>query len=278
MQRHKSLLVAVDGSESSLHALEESVRLAKWSHARVTVVTVAPSYDGDLSLVGVKDIGSLVFEPCLETLGKILDAADSAGISIKPVCEVGEPVERIISVANAEECDLIVMGRGRPRSILGRVFWKSPTLGVIESGGRDVLVVPAGSPLSWNRILLLLNGRSGNEKVLGRGAALAGSYGAELQILVDSSLFPSFPHSLASELGSERRKELSASMGSDLKYECISLRGDTLRAISDLAGKEEPEMIVLGHRGSSGQGFFLTASLVERIIDSFSFPLYVVAT
>ena len=50
MVKYHRLLVAVDGSASSLHALQESFKLTgSW----VTVVTVAPFYGGGLELVEV---------------------------------------------------------------------------------------------------------------------------------------------------------------------------------------------------------------------------------
>ncbi len=68
MVKYNRLLVGLDGSETSLHALQESFKLSKnW----VTVVTVAPSYAGDLRIMGVsgirKNSGSPVIQDCDHT-------------------------------------------------------------------------------------------------------------------------------------------------------------------------------------------------------------------
>lgn len=49
MGKYNRLPVGLDGSETSLHALRESFKISK---NRVTVVTVAPSYEGDLRIMG----------------------------------------------------------------------------------------------------------------------------------------------------------------------------------------------------------------------------------
>ncbi len=57
---YKKLLVAMDGSEVSLHAFKEALRI---SRTDVLVLSVAPPYSGDLRVVGT-DLG----EPFAPTL------------------------------------------------------------------------------------------------------------------------------------------------------------------------------------------------------------------
>jgi nucleotide-binding universal stress UspA family protein len=107
MDKYKRLLVAVDGSDTSLHALQESFKLTgSW----VTVVTVAPFYEGDLRLVGVANPQALMTEPCNTALETAQEMADRAGAVIQTVCAVGRPHEGIVDLAAAGSRDLIVMG------------------------------------------------------------------------------------------------------------------------------------------------------------------------
>jgi nucleotide-binding universal stress UspA family protein len=76
MAKYNRLLVGVDGSETSLHALQESFKLSKnW----VTVVTVAPSYAGDLRIMGVSGVREKLQEPCDTALARAQEVADAAG-------------------------------------------------------------------------------------------------------------------------------------------------------------------------------------------------------
>ena len=59
----KRILVAVDGSDSSLHALRQAMALARAEKGAITVVSVAP-YTGDLSLVGVREnVNDMILAP-----------------------------------------------------------------------------------------------------------------------------------------------------------------------------------------------------------------------
>ena len=63
---YKKLLVAMDGSDVSLHAFKEALRI---SRTDVLVLSVAPPYSGDLRVVGT-DLGDLLRQPCLGRPGQ----------------------------------------------------------------------------------------------------------------------------------------------------------------------------------------------------------------
>jgi Xaa-Pro aminopeptidase len=107
MAKYSRLLVAVDGSETSLHALREAFKLTgSW----VTVVAVAPFYEGDLTLVGVPGAERVMREPCDTALARAQELAQAAGAVIQPVCQRGEPHARLVELAETGSRDLIVMG------------------------------------------------------------------------------------------------------------------------------------------------------------------------
>ena len=59
MAAYKNILLGVDGSDASLHAFTEGVRLAG-REVKLVAVSVAPEYNGDLRLVGVHDPQKLI--------------------------------------------------------------------------------------------------------------------------------------------------------------------------------------------------------------------------
>ena len=52
---YRSILVAVDGSDSGFNALRQALSLAKAEKGAITVISVAPPHGGELSLVGVRE-------------------------------------------------------------------------------------------------------------------------------------------------------------------------------------------------------------------------------
>src|SRR3990172_8432533 len=141
MGRWRKMLVAIDGSESSLHALRESFKLAAKEKSWITVASVVPPYEGDLDLVGIGYVQHAMRHPCEKALSEAARIAEAEGALIKTVCEEGVPHERIIDLAEAENCELIVMGK-RGLSKVERMLVGSVTARVIGYGQKDVLVIP----------------------------------------------------------------------------------------------------------------------------------------
>ncbi|GJQ52152.1 MAG: universal stress protein [Anaerolineaceae bacterium] len=106
-----NILLAVDGSEHSLHAARKAAELAralKSSELQVVVV-----YDPMPPILGDPDF-QIVLNARLEGAQKVLQSATEAigEIPSKVNAEAiaGDPAESIISIAETRKCDLIVMG------------------------------------------------------------------------------------------------------------------------------------------------------------------------
>ncbi|MGE5807742.1 MAG: universal stress protein, partial [Nitrospirota bacterium] len=117
MGKYKKILVAVDGSESSRNALHQAFRLAVDEKCWITVTSVVPPYEGEIEILGVKDIKAALRKPCDDALGEAQRLAEKERALIKTVCEEGEVHERIVDLAEAENCDVIVMGRRGMRPV-----------------------------------------------------------------------------------------------------------------------------------------------------------------
>lgn len=114
----KKILVAIDGSEASKHALNFAVDLAEQISAELQLLTIVPPVllpSLDLYKVKSKAIKEYTIE--LGTiLRKILDDAQdeaqkkSPKLKISTELKTGEPYKQIVKVAQLGEFDLIVMG------------------------------------------------------------------------------------------------------------------------------------------------------------------------
>ena len=137
----KRLLVCVDMSQPSSHALGVALGLAKAENASLTALAVAPPYEGDLSLVGVHDLEAVMRQPCEQALDMARKAASANGMDIKTLCEKGDPGQVIADTAEGLNADLVVMGI-RNTSAVGRMLLGSVTARAVGLSHVDVLLVP----------------------------------------------------------------------------------------------------------------------------------------
>ncbi|HAM51978.1 MAG TPA: universal stress protein [Nitrospiraceae bacterium] len=281
MGRYKKLLVAIDGSESSIHALRQSFKLAANEKSWITVVCVVPSYEGDLDLVGVGNIMESVRKPCEDVLAGVKSVAESEGALIKTVCEEGEAYQRIIDCAETENCEVIVMGRqgfGR----LERALVGSVTARVIGYSRQDVLVVPRNTDLGWQRVLVATDGSKFSRAATERAIDFAEAYGGELRVLSVVDVPPEFygeAPEVVDNLTKKARgytedvKKRAEERG--IKTENFVREGETYRAIIDLAREQMADTIVLGSHGRTGLRRLLMGSVTEKVIGHAPCPILV---
>lgn len=112
---YQHILIATDGSELSDKALRQGFELAKGIGARITVVTVSPTFHtftGDAFMVTTTPEGFRA--DCRAEARQILGAASSTASKVGVSCEGlhvedDRPYQAIIDTATKKGCDLIVM-------------------------------------------------------------------------------------------------------------------------------------------------------------------------
>ncbi len=180
---YRSIIVAVDGSLTSLNALKQAFRIEK---ALVTVVCAIPFYGVDLSLLDLQMLKTNVQEKLKQFCDKALAAAGEIAkdkaVSIETICEMGQPHEVIVENARQTGCDLIVLGR-RGLGRIERTLTGSVTARVIGFSPVDVMVVPRDSSLGWDRILLATDGSEFSKTATIRAMELVKATGAELKVV-----------------------------------------------------------------------------------------------
>lgn len=274
--------MALDGSGPGLHALEEAIRLAQWARGRVTAITVVPPYEGDLSLVGVRDIKSAISGPCEEVLSEALDIAEAMNFPIDVVCEEGEPHEKILERAEAKRCDLIVMGAGAHRPILG-ILLGSVMPKVIAHSRQDVLVIPERAAIDWEKMLLVADGSSYSEIAAERAIDLAAAYGGELKVMLIPEAFFSASKKVVSSGGASTSgathgnaryiEERAAKAG--VRCEILAQSGGVFGAVRRITEQQGIGMIVTGADGRTGLKRLLVGDVAERIIHRAQRPVFI---
>jgi nucleotide-binding universal stress UspA family protein len=273
----------VDGSDASLHACTEGMRLAGQG-AKLVVVSVAPEYNGDLGLVGVHDPQKLITQPCDMALTRSQEAAAKLGVQVKTICAIGQPYARLVELADDENCDLILIGTKGMTSLqyalLGSVARK-----VIGFSPKDVLVVPEAARIGWDHILLATDLSPNSKGAENRALELALAYHSKLSILKVMEL-PTCLYGEAGALGCslpENRGKLlddlqarAASWG--ITPEIIVKQGESYKIIVDTAKALGADVIVMGSHGRTGLTRLLMGSNTEKVIGSAQCPVLVVKT
>lgn len=283
MGKYRKILVAIDGSESSMHTLRESIKFASDEKSWITAVSVIPRYVGDLGSMWVDNIGESMRKPCDLAISKAKKIAEDERVFIRTVCEEGEIYERITDLAEAENHDLIVMGR-KGMGRLERTLVGSVTARVIGYAHKDVLVVPEGAVIGWKNILIATDGSKYSEAAINRAVNFAKAYGGILNIVSVVDIPPEFYANIkaldtadgltkkAKSFIETVKKEAEAQ---EVRTETFIKEGDASKVITDLAREQHIDMIVIGSHGRTGLRRLLMGSTAERVIGNAVCPVLV---
>jgi len=129
MSAYRRILVAVDGSPTSMKGLREAIRLAKDDRAQLFIVHVVNELYAFANLEGLTagmDIVPALREGGRRVLAKATALADKGGIRAKTLMREtpgGAAADLIVREARKQRADLIVLGthgrRGLRRAVLG---------------------------------------------------------------------------------------------------------------------------------------------------------------
>lgn len=149
MSAYRRILVAVDGSPTSMKGLREAIRLAKDARAQLFLVHVVNEFYAFANLDGYApgvDLVPSLREGGRRILAKAKAAADKAGVRAKTLMREtlgGPAADTIVRDARRQRADLIVLGthgrRGLRRLVLG-----SDAEAVVRTSPVPVLLVRAG--------------------------------------------------------------------------------------------------------------------------------------
>jgi len=282
MAKYRKILVAYDGSASARNGLAVASHLAKEDKSWIKVLTVLPSYEGDLELVGVSNIKETIEGPGRNLLTEAQEIADREDVHILTNMTQGEPYDKIVHVAEDENCDLIVMGR-RGKNQLERELVGSVTARVIGYTRKDVLVVPEGTKLTRKNILLATDGSPSCETAVDRAIELAREQSASLtavSVVYTNDEYLALAPGIVEKLIAKAKEKLATikQKGKDAGVAITSLvkEGEAFEAITNLAQNNNIDLIVMGSHGKKGLQRLLMGSVTERTIGYASCPVLVV--
>ncbi len=281
-KEYRTVLVPVDGSEASFHALEQAFQFSSTEKSWITVVCVAPDYEGDLdTLAAGDDLLAKMRQPYEKALLKAKEIAAQRGYIIKTVLEEGEPSSCIVDLADAHNRELIIMGR-RGLSNLERAFVGSVTQRVIGQSHGDVVVVPEGVPLAWKKIMVATDGSPCSQAAIERAVRFAKAYGGEIEVVsvvdIPDELYgdaPDLVEELVRKASCYTDDAVQIIKDNGISATAHVLEGVAYEVIPDLARTLEAQVIVVGSHGRTGMSRLLMGSVAEKIIGFASCPVLV---
>jgi nucleotide-binding universal stress UspA family protein len=145
---YRKILAVTFGTDLSIKAVNEAVRLAKALAAKLFVLHVRSPLDiphhvegGAMSRAGAEEMADEIDQEERKLLKGVMEAATSAGIETETgyVSDLS-PYKAIIRAAEEQHCDLIVMGTRIRHGVPG-YFVKSETQKVLAHTEIPVVVV-----------------------------------------------------------------------------------------------------------------------------------------
>jgi nucleotide-binding universal stress UspA family protein len=135
---YEKILVPIDGSDYSIRALHESIKIAKLTNGAITLIHVYPIGKSIVTSSSQPYFQKLI-EECKEKLANGKEIAKVEGLDAETLLFGGNIVEQIIKTAKEGKFELIVIGARGLGKISGLILG-SVSQGVVSNSPCSVLV------------------------------------------------------------------------------------------------------------------------------------------
>jgi nucleotide-binding universal stress UspA family protein len=265
------LMVCTDGSAEGQNAVAVTLELARACGSQVYVVQVlVPEIEALDSTLGAVPAAEVQ-----KNIEAIREAADRLEVTLLPVLpESRTPDVAIVSEAEKLRPDLVILGR-RGLTALARILMGSVTARVIGHSPVNVLVVPRGVALGFQRLLVPSDGSPYSEAAWKLALALAGRAKSRL---LGVTVAPKKGDTTEAQGIIHQMRTAVQRAGVPVKaFQGVVLRGVAPEAgIVQQAIEAEVDLIVMGSHGRTGLQRLLMGSVTERVIGHTPCPVLVV--
>ncbi len=268
--RWGKLMVCTDGSDEGQNAVALTLELAQACDSQVfavQVLQVVPEFQAV-----APDLRATLERGIQENMAVIKAAADKLGVSLKLVMPQGQlPHAAIVAAAEKIGPDLIIMGRCG-KTALARILMGNVTARVIGHSPVNVLVVPRGAALAFQRLLVASDGSTYSESAWKLALSMAKQAKSQL---IGVAVAPEEGDIIESQ--AIIRRMLTAASRARVPFKGVNPQGvapDT--GIVQQAIKNEVDLIIVGSYGRTGLRKLLMGSVTERVIGQSPCPILVV--
>lgn len=275
----QKILIAVDGSACSEHAGRIGIALAGWLGSKVLFVSVLDGWP----VVAARDSYKAALESVQADAQALLkrwqEAAAAEGLSNQTQTLLAQwqpPAEGIVKTAQAEGCDLIVMGthsrEGFAHLMLGSVAER-----VVRRATVPVLLARRGEAVPlFERVMVSVDGSALSRLALDQAKRLVGYLNSRLVVLhvvpqLPTRLYePYYPQGVEPEdlrLEGQRLLEEATADFPDAEGLLLDAEGERIGdRIARAASEQQADLIVMGTHGRTGLDHWLLGSVAERVV------------
>ena len=291
------IVVATDFSETASLALDRAIDIATRHQSEIALVHVMepdmPPMAAPEMVVLPPNFEDLIQEACLEGLRHSAARVRASGIPVSEHLERGRAATRIAETADALAADMILIGsRGNTRFkqlLLGSVAEE-----VVRVAQRPVLTVHPGDerPIEpVRRLLFPTDFSAASEQAMAVAIRLLIGSGETKIILVHTyhltpsivplggfrgGVVPLFVDNAEHLAERETRPAANALRDRGFDVDVRVARGDPAEVVTELAGEEDIDLIVMGTRGHSKIRQLLLGSTAERVVEHAPCPVLTV--
>lgn len=290
---YDTILITTDGSSGAEAATACGLEIAETYDAAVHVLSVIDtSWEPEqLSDAERKQARGAAKERAQAAIQAIRNQTEAIGLDATPSVVEGVPHQRILSYADEQDADLVVMGtHGRTGADFDRLG--STTERVITLGDVPVLSVRStgddedvSSGLgAYNRVVIPTDGSDFAERAAEHGLGIAERYGADVHVVyvVDRTIYDlqDDERSIVGPLeeAGENAVESIAAEARDRNLPVVTdvFRGEPSEELRNYARNVDGDLLVLGTRGQSARTDQLLGSTTARIVQRSEIPVLVV--
>jgi nucleotide-binding universal stress UspA family protein len=268
--RWEKLLVCTDGSRGGNNAVAGTLELAKACGSQVFVVQVLEIVAEFQALM--PDLKCALSEEAKRNLAIIEAEAAKLEVPLQLLMPAGpQPHAAIVAEVEKIRPDLLIMGR-RGKHGLANILMGSVTARVIGHSPVNVLVVPRGGSIGFQRILVASDGSPHSETTWELALAMAKQAASQL---IAVAVAPEEGDII--EAKALVHKMLTAANRVGMPLKGVSPQGVPPDAgIIQQAIKNEVDLIIMGSHGRTGLKRLLMGSVTERVIGQAPCPVLVV--
>ena len=280
----KSILCPIDFSEFSIRAYEYALSLAEYYKSRLVALHVVElskhpfveyaAYEGDFA-----NVSRAMKEGGEERLRKFVNQHSRAGIQMEIAVDQGNASDVILSFAQAQNIEGIVMGthgrRGFDRLVLGsvtdRVMRKAscPVLVISKQPHESMIEGPDGRHVHHlNRILYCTDFSENSERALGYAISVAAEYDAELTLLhvLEELLIPGRIQEAMETAAAQLDKLITPEQRKTIKIKTAVRVGKPYEEILKHTLETNADLVAMGVRGAGALDAAVFGSTTYRAI------------